>query len=73
MYSYRDGHRKGSMVVTFKFKRILCNNFLLRYCPHILSKVSVLYQIAQAKSPPPLPKGLSNEALDFLKLCFKYI
>jgi len=33
--------------------------------------VSLLYQIAQAKSPPPIPKELSNEAVDFLKQCFK--
>ena len=34
-------------------------------------QVSLLYQIAQAKSPPPIPKELSNEAVDFLKQCFK--
>ena len=30
-----------------------------------------MFLIAQVKTHPPLPKGLSNECVDFLKLCFK--
>eukprot|EP00330_Aristerostoma_sp_ATCC50986_P007369 CAMPEP_0114599394 /NCGR_PEP_ID=MMETSP0125-20121206/21930_1 /TAXON_ID=485358 ORGANISM="Aristerostoma sp., Strain ATCC 50986" /NCGR_SAMPLE_ID=MMETSP0125 /ASSEMBLY_ACC=CAM_ASM_000245 /LENGTH=196 /DNA_ID=CAMNT_0001806413 /DNA_START=874 /DNA_END=1464 /DNA_ORIENTATION=+ len=33
--------------------------------------VSTLYQIASAKTHPPLPEGISPELTDFLKQCFK--
>lgn len=33
--------------------------------------VAALYQIANAKSHPPIPETLSADAIDFLKQCFK--
>ena len=32
--------------------------------------IAVLYQIATAKGPPPMPRGLSPDALEFLARCF---
>ena len=37
------------------------------------TQVSALFHIASAKGPPPLPGGLSPEALDFLLLCFNRV
>jgi len=37
------------------------------------TQVSALFHIASAKGPPPLPPGLSPEALDFMLLCFNRV
>jgi serine/threonine protein kinase len=37
------------------------------------TQVSALFHIASAKGPPPLPAGLSPEALDFMLLCFNRV
>ena len=38
-----------------------------------VTQVSALFHIASAKGPPPLPAGLSPEALDFMLLCFNRV
>jgi len=35
------------------------------------NSISTLYQIAQTKTHPPIPKTFSPEAVDFLKQCFR--
>lgn len=36
-----------------------------------INKMSLLYRIGKAKSPPPIPEDLDPEMIDFLHCCFK--